>query len=242
MKICKTCLVEKEDDKFYFRDKNKENRVNECITCWSERGKRFRTSNPRKEYHKQYYKTNKNSLLDNAKIYYEKNKGKIRNVQKEYQSNHKDEISLYNKSYYKDNKDTMRVYQNNWARQKSKNDPSFHLRRIVSRSINRAIKMVGASKNCNSIANYLPYTIGELKDHLQSQFETWMTWENHGVYRKDTYENNDSSTWTWHIDHIIPQSKLPFTSMTDDNFKKCWALNNLRPLKSIDNIKKSDKI
>lgn len=30
--------------------------------------------------------------------------------------------------------------------------------------------------------------------------------------------------------------------MEDENFKKCWALNNLRPLKSIDNLKKGNKL
>ena len=28
---------------------------------------------------------------------------------------------------------------------------------------------------------------------------------------------------------LIPQSDLPYTSMEDTNFKKCWALENLRP-------------
>ena len=46
---------------------------------------------------------------------------------------------------------------------------------------------------------------------------------------------------TWQIDHIISQSKLPYTSMSDDNFNKCWALENLQPLEAIANIKKSNK-
>ena len=54
------------------------------------------------------------------------------------------------------------------------------------------------------------------------------------IYRKKngakTWNDNDQSTWTWNIDHIIPQSTLPYTSMDDEIFKKCWALENLRPL------------
>ena len=49
-----------------------------------------------------------------------------------------------------------------------------------------------------------------------------MSWKNYGVY--------------WHIDHIIPQSDLPYTSMEDDNFKLCWALDNLRPLEAKQNL------
>jgi len=53
-----------------------------------------------------------------------------------------------------------------------------------------------------------------------------MNWDNHGKY--------------WHIDHIMPQSILPYISMEDDNFKKCWALDNLRPLEAIQNMKDGD--
>jgi hypothetical protein len=37
-------------------------------------------------------------------------------------------------------------------------------------------------------------------------------------------------------DHIIPQSKLQYTSMKDENFKKCWSLENLRPLSAKQNV------
>jgi 5-methylcytosine-specific restriction endonuclease McrA len=57
--------------------------------------------------------------------------------------------------------------------------------------------------------------------------DEYMTWGNYEKY--------------WHLDHIISQSKLPFSSMEDDNFKKCWALENLQPLEAIANIKKSNK-
>jgi len=43
------------------------------------------------------------------------------------------------------------------------------------------------------------------------------------------------------IKYIIPQTKLLYTSMEDDNFKKCWAINNLRPLSSKANFLKGHK-
>ena len=55
-----------------------------------------------------------------------------------------------------------------------------------------------------------------------------MSWENYGSY--------------WQINHIYPQSKLPYTSMEEENFKICWALSNLRPLEKITNIRKGNKI
>jgi len=50
-----------------------------------------------------------------------------------------------------------------------------------------------------------------------------------GKYNILTWNDKDYTTWTWQLDHIIPRSNLPYSSMTDENFKKCWALENLRP-------------
>lgn len=47
--------------------------------------------------------------------------------------------------------------------------------------------------------------------------------------KANTWKDDDITTWTWQIDHIVPQSDLPYTSMEDDNFKKTWTLDNLRP-------------
>jgi hypothetical protein len=56
------------------------------------------------------------------------------------------------------------------------------------------------------------------------------------------WDDNDSSTWTWQIDHIVPHAKLPYTKMTDNNFHRCWSLENLRPLSAKRNLFKSDKL
>jgi hypothetical protein len=100
--------------------------------------------------------------------------------------------------------------------------------------IRKSLKKQNSSKFGESILKYLPYTPDELKQYIESKWEPWMTWENHGNI---TYNKR-----TWHIDHIIPQSKLPFTSMEDEDFQKCWALENLRPLEAFENIKKGNKI
>lgn len=88
------------------------------------------------------------------------------------------------------------------------------------------------------ILRYLPYTLEELKRHLESQFEPWMTWENHGVYNVNSQLNPNLRTWQ--IDHILPDSSFSYTSVHDEGFKLSWALNNLRPLESLTNIIKSN--
>ena len=105
------------------------------------------------------------------------------------------------------------------------------MRKIVSSNIRSYI----FSPKTSSSLSFLPYTIDELKKYLESQFEPWMTWENHGVYDVNIWDDNDKSTWTWQIDHIIQQSDLPYVSMNDENFQKCWVFSNLRPLSAKQN-------
>lgn len=63
-----------------------------------------------------------------------------------------------------------------------------------------------------------------------------MNWNNHGKYDPKTWDDNDPNTWTWQLDHIIPHSEFKYTSTEDEEFKKCWALNNLRPYSAKKNL------
>ena len=168
--------------------------------------------------------------------YHESNKEKIIERKKEYYQENLDSIKEYHKKYRQENKESRREYNRSYRIKRMKNDSSYKLRKLISSSIYRGLKKNGSSKNGKSISDYLPYSINDLKKHLESQFEPWMTWENHGVYDPNTWDDNDSSTWTWNIDHIVPHCNFYYTSMEDDDFQICWALENLRPLSSKINI------
>lgn len=129
----------------------------------------------------------------------------------------------------------MKEYRKNYSN-KQRENISYKIKSNISRSIRANLKKVNMSKRNLKTLTYLQYSIQELKDHLEKQFEPWMTWQNHGSYLITKWNDNDSSTWVWNIDHIIPQSKLQYHSMGDDNFKKCWALSNLRPYSAKQNI------
>lgn len=143
-------------------------------------------------------------------------------------------IHINKKSYIK-NKHKHVESKRNYERSRIKTDIIYKMRKHFSCSIFNALRKNGGNKNRGSILTKLPYTIKELKKHIESLFEPWMNWRNWGAY-SNKWDDNDQSTWTWNIDHIIPQCKLPYTSMDDDNFKKCWALSNLRPLSSKQNV------
>ena len=140
------------------------------------------------------------------------------------------------KQYNQDNKEKIRKQNNKYNKDRRKNDPTFRLRHNINSNITFYLKKNSSFKNNLSILKHLPYNIQEIKDHFETLFAHWMTWENYGKYDPKTWDDHDSSTWTWNIDHIIPQSLLPYTSMEDENFQKCWALDNIRPLSAKQNM------
>jgi len=121
-----------------------------------------------------------------------------------------------------------------WNKKKYKEDIFFRFRKCVSDTIRKALKDNGGTKKGYSIFDFLPYTFQQLKENIESKFESWMNWDNYGVYEKNKGK--------WNIDHIIPQSLLLYDNMDHPNFQKCWALENLRPLEAVENMKKSNKI
>lgn len=161
-------------------------------------------------------------------VYRFKNKEKLDAGKKTWYENNKEIVKKRTSNYRKNNRD---MYNTN-LRNRRKNDPIFQLRDNVRVIIRLMINKNYGSKNGSSINDFLPYSIEELKQHLENQFEPWMTWNNYGKYISIIWDDNDPSTWTWQLDHIIPQSDLPYKSMIDNNFKECWALINLRPYSS----------
>lgn len=80
----------------------------------------------------------------------------------------------------------------------------------------------------------LGYDAETLCEHIESQFDENMNWENWGRV------NNES--FTWNMDHIIPQSHYAYTHLEDPRLLECWKLENLRPLDAKKNILKSNKM
>tara|TARA_Y100000296_G_C5157106_1_gene249727 strand:- start:1000 stop:1725 length:726 start_codon:yes stop_codon:yes gene_type:complete len=124
-----------------------------------------------------------------------------------------------------------RKYMARYERERCQREPLYRIKRRVSTAIYQAIIKSGGSGKGGSTFKHLPYTPQQLKKHLESQFEPWMSWENYG-----------KKNGCWSIDHIYPQSKLPYDSLEHPNFQKCWALTNLRPIRVEENIKKSNSL
>jgi len=213
----------------FIRDNGKVYILNQCLEC-------------NKAYKRKHYQENKEQYRSNNQNYIIDNEEEVDAYRKQYRLDNKDKISEYQKEYYQDNKTELDIYSKEYVKERSKRDPIFKLRKNISKLVASYLKRQGHRKSGISILDKIGYTIEQLKNYLESQFEPWMTWDNWGPYNSKTWDDNDLSTWTWQIDHIIPQTALPYTSMEDDNFKKCWALENLRPLSAKQNLIKGNRL
>lgn len=121
--------------------------------------------------------------------------------------------------------DPIKYREYRWSKQ-----PSLKLKHRVSNAVRKSIKDRGGKKGGRTF-DFLPYTVAELKEHLEGLWEPWMNWTNYGGNLSDAQR-------TWHIDHIKPQVSFNFDSMADPEFLECWALSNLRPLEKMENARK----
>lgn len=139
---------------------------------------------------------------------------------KAYAQKNNEKIAQYQKEYRAANKDKAKKYLLHYLRDRRANDPAFRLKQAVAQGLSRMLKgTVGKTR-------HLPYSMDELKKHIERQFQKGMTWENYGK---------------WHVDHIRPVSSFSIDSPEHPDFLICWGLTNLRPLWAQENIEKKAK-
>ena len=114
--------------------------------------------------------------------------------------------------------------QNERRNLRTRTDPAYKLSERMRRAIGNSLK---GNKNGWHWETLVGYTVADLKEHLESQFHLGMSWANYG---------------DWHIDHVIQISAFNFTRPEDLDFKRCWALQNLRPLWAFENQSKGAKL
>jgi len=177
-------------------------------------------------------KANKDKVLEARKRYCERYPEKIKaenakfrkdnpNYKKEYYQAHKKEAKEWWDNRSEEQKKTKAEFNRKWKNKRYSDNIGYKLRCIISTAVRRSL----LNEKDDSIRNILGYTIQELKEHLESQFEDWMNWDNLGLTSKEPYK-------TWQIDHIKPVNTFNITDIYCEDFKKCWALSNLRPLDS----------
>lgn len=104
-----------------------------------------------------------------------------------------------------------------------KNNLNARIRRALRADIQRQLKR---NKKTGSHINDLGCSVDELKKHIESQFQSGMTWENWGLRG-------------WHIDHIKPLCSF---NLSDRNeFLQAVHYTNLQPMWWNENLSKKRK-
>lgn len=221
MKKCSTCMMEKEETAFVFRDGNIQGQCKECRSAYIKRYKAERASGARTK--------NTHEIINDEKVCRLCQKWKLlteypkRNTTHGYRSECKDCKKEVLYQYY------QAVY-NEVRRDKKKTDIEYKVlcnhRHYVYKCLTRY------SLKTQSSIKYIGCDVSTLRKWLEFQFEKDMTWENYGTL--------------WTIDHVIPlslfnledkqQQKIAFhwTNMqpSKDNFQKgnsfrCWEYFNV---------------
>lgn len=149
---------------------------------------------------------------------------KRKNYEYWYEQN-KEYRKQYLKEYREKNVDKIRKTKRDYERTRKANDPIY---KLIS-NFRTAIYTVLKESNVDKYGQYfdvLQYTPEELINHLEKQFKDDMTWDNYGL---------------WHVDHKSPITSFDIQEMGDEEFMRCWCLDNLQPLWGEENIRKSNK-
>lgn len=139
-------------------------------------------------------------------------------------------LTCKGKRYYKNNKEHIVKITSDYKKRKLKEDPSFKLIKNLrdrQRSVLLGIVSTTQSLSCNKEV---------LRKHMESLWESWMTWDNYG--------NREGQ---WSMDHILPLSSYVRDSngLWDQNSeynKHLLHYTNLRPLLQLENSIKGAKI
>jgi hypothetical protein len=131
------------------------------------------------------------------------------------------------KQYCKDNDLHYRKeFINRYYLQRRKIDLKFNLNGRISVAMGHSLKGNKAGRHWEDLVGY---TLDDLLKRLKKTMPQGYNWQN--------YLDGEL-----HIDHIIPISAFNFTKTEHIDFKRCWALGNLRLLLAMKNWKKHAKL
>ncbi len=213
IKMCTKCRQEKDYEAFPKNKRNKTGRHTQCRACHKEYKQKIWYPK-HKEEERAYHKTPEYKEI--AK----------RSRQKAYWSDPERRAERLRKSRERRRTPEYRVKQAASAQRKRLANPSYRIRTNLSTRLRRILKGLGGNK-ADSIRGLIGCSLAELVKHIESKWQTDMSWENYGPYG-------------WHIDHIMPCASFDLTDLEQQ--KACYHWTNLQPLWAADNISKSDRL
>jgi hypothetical protein len=218
VKECRKCKQEKELNNFGIDKKQCDGFNRVCKQCRQTFSKEH--SKRLYEYNKEYVKKNVDKINEYRKEY-----------RKDYYDNNVEKLKNRRKEHYYNNKEKTLLTNNTYRNKRKQSDPLFKLSGNLRTMISNTIKKNGYKK-LSKTELILGCSFDFLKQHLESKFEQWMSWDNYGLY-------NGELNYGWDIDHIVPLS----SALNENDLLRLNHYSNLKPLCSYNNryIKK-DKI
>lgn len=202
MKRCAKCGIEKDLNEFSKLERSLDGLMCRCRDCTRE---------------------------DKAK-YYRENKDKVLRLGREFAKTPAAKVAkkIRNKKYQIANLARMKKHQKAMSKERSKNwrkryygNPNVRISTLQRGRIMSALK--GKSKSASTI-NLLG-GVDEARLHIESLFEPWMTWENHGSH--------------WDLDHV--KACGLFDLEDEAQQRECFHYSNLQPLSKTDHTVKTAK-
>jgi hypothetical protein len=170
------------------------------------------------EFHKN--KSRKSGLADyckscmklSLKNWYVGHKSVARDYIKQWKENNRARCREVDRKWWKNNLEKQRQYRNK---------PHTKLIRNLRRRLNHVLR--GVHKSAHTM-ELIGCSIEQLKEYLEKQFQSGMSWENYGE---------------WHVDHIRPCASFDLTD--PDQQRVAFNYRNLQPLWAKDNLSKGAK-
>jgi hypothetical protein len=226
-KICTKCKLDIKISNFH-KDKNTKDGVrSHCKDCIRDNNnnnkdkyKKRRKESYSPDSKKEYYKKNKQIILEKNKEYSLLNKQKLIQYRIQRYNNDKERFLNYTKDYYTQNRKKVINKQLEYEKKRLKNDNLYRFKCNIKSNIRSSFSR-GQSKykKETNTEKILGCKIADFQKYIASKFENGMSFDNHGK---------------WHIDHIIPLA----TAKTIEDVIKLNHYTNLQPLWAIDNYKK----
>ena len=192
----------------------------QCRDCKKFKDREEFNNNKRFKSGKYYYCRKCKSEHD--KKYALQNKLKISKYQKEYGTSHKEEKRKYDKEYK--SRQCVKIKELERGKER-REDYRYRISKNISSGIRRSL-----NKQNSSWKDLVNFTFDDLEIHLKE------------IIKKIPNANwDDFIEAKLELDHIRPINSFNFESVNDEEFKKCWNLNNLQLLWAKDNNAKSDK-
>ena len=222
-RICTNCKNAKPFSEFSRDKKRLDGMASWCRECVREAGRRWAAKN--KESIKQRKIRTNDRIVQKGKERWIAKKEHISKINRTWAALHPDKMREYNRLWRARNYEHAKEIGRKSAAKRISSVPG-KLNNRISTDIRSSI--VRGSKACRPWELLVGYTVGRLKKHLEKQFTPEMSWENYGNY--------------WELDHKIPKVAFNFETPDDIDFKRCWALDNLRPLEKQANRIKGKKL